>query len=145
MRSIWKSKTDTRHKSNFFLSGFSFTHWRHWWLTWQQGKGGYHLLFRSTTSTRSQTFRHLFATLHVRWLSHIFYLPDFYSMRFTALSNFNLTDWWCDVNFCLFTWWFDSRLLLEQFDTWYRWTRTLIDYHPCITANRLPNYALFSN
>ena len=28
--------------------------------------------FHSAASTRSQTFRHLFATLHVRWLSHIF-------------------------------------------------------------------------
>ena len=38
----------------------------------QQGNRGNHLLFHSTTSTRSQTFRHLVATLHVRWLSHIF-------------------------------------------------------------------------
>ena len=37
-----------------------------------QGKGGDLLLCLSTTSTRSRTFRHLFATLHVRWLSHIF-------------------------------------------------------------------------
>ena len=44
----------------------------HWQLTGQQGKGRDHLLFQSTTSTRSRTFRHLFATLHVRWLSHIF-------------------------------------------------------------------------
>ena len=44
----------------------------HWRLTGQQGKRGDHLLFHSTTSTRSRTFRHLFATLHVRWLSHIF-------------------------------------------------------------------------
>ena len=44
----------------------------HWQLTGQQGKGGHHLLFHSTTSTHSQIFRHLFATLHVRWLSHIF-------------------------------------------------------------------------
>ena len=36
------------------------------------GEGRGHLLFHSTTSTRSRTFRHLFATLHVRWLSHIF-------------------------------------------------------------------------
>ena len=41
-------------------------------LTGQQRKGGDHLLFYSTTSTRSGTFRHLFATLHARWLSHIF-------------------------------------------------------------------------
>ena len=38
----------------------------HWQLTGQQGKGGDHLLFHSSTSTRSRTFRHLFATLHVR-------------------------------------------------------------------------------
>ena len=44
----------------------------HWQLIGHQGKRGDHLLFHSTTSTRSQTFRHLFATLHVRWLSHIF-------------------------------------------------------------------------
>ena len=45
----------------------------HWQLTGQQGKGGEdHLLFHSTTSTHSRTFTHLFATLHVRWLSQIF-------------------------------------------------------------------------
>ena len=55
-----------------------------WQLTGQQGKGGEAgeageagegrgtILFQSTTSTRSRTLRHLFATLHVRWLSHIF-------------------------------------------------------------------------
>ena len=36
------------------------------------GEGRGPSLFHSTTSTRSRTFRHLFATLHVRWLSHIF-------------------------------------------------------------------------
>ena len=45
---------------------------KHWRFTGQQEKGGDHLLFHSTTSTRSRTFRHLFATLHVRWLSRIF-------------------------------------------------------------------------
>ena len=34
--------------------------------------GGDHLSFHSTTSTHSCTFRHLFATLLVRRLSHIF-------------------------------------------------------------------------
>ena len=37
------------------------------------------------------------------------------------------------VIFCLFTWRFDSRFLLQQFDTGNRWTWTRIDYHPCIT------------
>ena len=41
-------------------------------LTGQQGKRGDHLLFHFATSTDSQTFRHLFAILHVRWLQHIF-------------------------------------------------------------------------
>ena len=35
------------------------------------------------------------------------YLSDCYSMRFTTLWNYHLIDWWCDVNFCLFTWWFE--------------------------------------
>ena len=56
---------------NWFLSITVFFH-RHWQLTGQHGKGGDHLLFRFTTSTRSWTFKHLFATLHVRWYSHIF-------------------------------------------------------------------------
>ena len=54
-----------------FFSIKDFFH-RHWRLTGQQGKGGAHFLFHSTMSTRSWTFRHLFATWHVRWLSHIF-------------------------------------------------------------------------
>ena len=48
----------------FFLSGFSFTNTDD--SQDSRGKGGDHLLFHSTTSTRSRTFRHLFATLHVR-------------------------------------------------------------------------------
>ena len=85
----------------------------HWKLTGRQGKGGDHLLFHSTTCTRSPTLRHLFATLHVRWLtyfsSHRLYLPDCYSMRFTTLSNYHLIDWWCNVDFRLLACWFDFR------------------------------------
>ena len=55
----------------FFFSIRVFFY-RHWRLTGQQGKAGDHLLFHSTTSNRSRIFRHLFATLHVRRLSHIF-------------------------------------------------------------------------
>ena len=53
----------------FFLSGFSFTDTDN--SQDSRGREGT-ILFHSTTSTRSQTLRHLFATLHVRWLSHIF-------------------------------------------------------------------------
>ena len=54
--------------TSYFMHFFSvrvFFH-GHSRLTGQQGKGGDHLLFHSTTTTRSRTFRHLFATLHVR-------------------------------------------------------------------------------
>ena len=52
----------------FFLIRVFF--YRHWRFTGQQGKGG--PIFLSTTSTRSKTFRHLFATLLGRWPSRIF-------------------------------------------------------------------------
>ena len=84
----------------FFFTIRVFFH-GHWRLTGQQEKGGDLLLFHSTTSTRSRTFGHLFATLHVRWLSCIFNrnacLPDCYSMRFTTLSNYHLIDWWWET------------------------------------------------
>ena len=66
--------------------------------------------------------------------SHHLYLPDCYMMRFTTLSNYYLTDWWCEVSFCLFTWWFDNRFLLQHLDTGNRWTWTGNNYHPCITS-----------
>ena len=53
----------------FFLSGFSFTDTDN--SQDSRGREGT-ILFHSTTSTHSRTFRHLFATLQVRWLSHIF-------------------------------------------------------------------------
>ena len=85
----------------------------HWRLTVQQGKGGDYLLFHSTTSTRSRTFRHLFATLHVRWLSHIFNRIACIYQTATRwdLPPCRITIWIIDdvtVSFCLFTWWFDS-------------------------------------
>ena len=88
-------------------------------LTWQQGKGGDHFLFHPTTSSRSRTFRHLFATLHLRWLSHIFnHNACIYQTAtrwdFPTLSNYHLIDWWCEVCFSLFNWGFDTRFLLQQ-------------------------------
>ena len=48
----------------FFLSGFSFTDTDN--SQDSRGREGT-ILFHSTTSTRSRTFTHLFATLHVRF------------------------------------------------------------------------------
>ena len=61
----------------------------------------------------SRTFRHLFETLQVRLLSHIF---NRYSMRFTTLLNYYLIDWY-DTDFCLFACWFDFRFCYSYF-TW---------------------------
>ena len=96
---------------------------RHWQLKGQQGEGADHRLFHSTTSTRSQTLRHLFATLHVRWLSHIFNRTACIYQAATRwdLPPYRITIWLTDgvtLSFCLFTWWSDSSfLLLQQFET----------------------------
>ena len=101
----------------FFYRGFLYRHWR---FTGQQGKGRDHLLLHSTTSIHSQTLRHLFATLHVRWLSHIF---NCNACVYQTVTRWDLPpyriaiwviDWWCNV--CLFTWWTDIRFLLQRFD-----------------------------
>ena len=119
----------------FFYQSFLHRHWR---FTRQQGKGGDHLLFHSTTSTSSRTLRHLFATLHVRWLSRIFNRNACVYQTATRwdLPPYRITiwviDWWFNV--CLFTWWIDTRFLLQQFDIGNRWIGTPIDYHPCITS-----------
>ena len=119
----------------FFNQGFLHRHWR---FTGQQGEWGDHLLFHSTTSTRSQTLRHLFATLHVRWLSRTF---NCNACAYQAAIRWDLPpyritiwviDWWCNV--CLFTWWIYTRLLLQRFDIGNRWIWTSIDYHRCITS-----------
>ena len=95
----------------FFVFYQVFFH-RHWQFTEQQRKGGDHLLFHSTTSTRSRTLRHLFATLHVRWLSRIFNRNACVYQTATRwdLPSYRITIWlivwWCSVY--LFTWWIDS-------------------------------------
>ena len=120
----------------FFFSIRVFFH-RHWLFTGQHGKGENHLLFYSITSTRSRTFRHFFASLHVRWLSCDFSCN---ACVYQTATRWDLPplqiiiwliDWWCNV--CLLIWWFDSRFLLQEFDTGNRWFEILY-YQPCITS-----------
>ena len=128
-------------KPFFFYQGFlSQTLTIH--RTVREGRGS--PFFHSTTFTGSWTLRHLVATLHVRWLSHIFNRNacvyqtvtrwDLQPYRITIW----LTDWWCNV--CLFTWWIDPRFSLERFDMGNRciWTQaiTLV-----LEANRLTKCA----
>ena len=82
----------------FFLSEFSFKDT----VDSQDSRRREGTIFYSTlplppTHEHSDIY---FETLHVRWLSHIFNRTAcFYPMRFTALSNYYLIDWWCDVDF----------------------------------------------
>ena len=102
--------------SNFFFSIRIFLH-GHWRLTGQLGKGGDYLLFHSTTSTRSRTFSHLFATLHVRWLSRIFNRTTciYQTATWWDLPPYGITIWLIDdvtLSFSLLTWWFDSSFFV---------------------------------
>ena len=120
----------------FFCQGFLLQ--THWQLTGQQGKWGDHLLFHSTTSTRSRIFRHLFCNF-AREVTHIFLIAPVLFTRLildeiTTLSHYYLIDRWCDIDFCLFICWFDSKFLLQLLDTGNRWSRTRIDYQFCITS-----------
>ena len=85
-----------RTSHRFFFSIRDLFH-EHWQLTWQQ-KGRDHLLFHSTTSTCSRTFRHLFATLHVRWLSYIFNRNACIYQTATRwdLPHYRITNWLID-------------------------------------------------
>ena len=120
---------------NIFLSIRVFSH-ENLQTTALQGKGGEHLLFRSTTSTRSQTFRYLFATLHVRWLSHIINRNAciYKTVSWWDWPPYWITTWLIDdvklIIVCLFI----DLILGFLFDMGNRWTRTRIDYHPCITS-----------
>ena len=109
---------------------------RHWRFTGQQVKGGYHLLFHSTTSTRSQTLRNLFTTFICMWDDyHVFLIATlvFTRLLLDGIYHFNQLpfEWLIDdaMFVCLFTWWIDTRFLLERFDIGNRWIWTCINYH----------------
>ena len=97
----------------FFLSGFSFTNTDDSQVS--RGREGTFFFFHSTTSTRSRTFRHLFTTLHVRWLSLIFNRNACIYQTATRwdVPPYGITIWLIDVtlSFCLSTWWFDSSFI----------------------------------
>ena len=112
-----------RKRTFFFLSGFPFTDTDD--SQDSKGREGTFwdlFLFDSNTSTRSRALRHLLATLHVTWLSHIFNRNACVYQTATRwdLLPYRITiwliDWWCNV--CLFTWWIDSRFLLQRFWHW---------------------------
>ena len=134
-----------------FFSIRVFFH-RHWQFTGQKRIGRNHLLFHSATSTHWRTLRHLFATLHVRWLSRIFYhnVCVYQTATRWDLPPYQITiwliDWWCNVSFL--TWRIDSTFLLQRFAVENRWIWNRIKYHPFITSGPtkpFPNSPPFPN
>ena len=113
----------------YFFSIRVFFH-GHWRFTGQQGKGEDHLLFHSTTSTRSRTLRYLFATLHVRWLSRTFNRNACVYQTATRWDlppnriTIWLIDWWCNV--CLLLDELILGLSYSDFDMGNRWIWTRI-------------------
>ena len=100
----------------FFLSGFlsrTLTIYR----TAEEGMGHSFIpLYHFHPVTNIQSF---ISTFHVRWLWCIFNcnacVYQAAVMRFTVLLIYYMIHWWWNV--CLYTWWFDSRFVLEQFET----------------------------
>ena len=70
-----------KYTFNIFFSTRVFFH-RHWWFTGQQGKGGDHRLFHSTTSTRS-TFQHFNLLTVCIWIKIFCWW-----FRYDMVSNF---------------------------------------------------------
>ena len=134
-------------KKKKILPGFCIH--EHWRLTGQKGKGGNNLLFNSTTSTRSLTFRHSFATLHVGWLSHTFnrttcitrlLLDEIYHFMELPFDWLMMGCW-----FLIICWWFDPRFLVQQFDKGNQWSRTPSTITIGFQANRRTKCASHPN
>ena len=110
----------------FFLSGFSFTETDD--SQDSRGREG-----TSPTPTRSRTIRHLFATLHVRWLSHIFNCTACIYQTATRwdLPSYRITIWLIDqvtLSICLFTGWLAH--LVSQFACYTRVIVNASSYPP---------------
>ena len=126
----------------FFLSGFSFTDIED--SQDSRGREGNHLLFHSTTSNRSRTFRYLFGTLHVRWLSHIFNRIACIYQTATRwyLPPYRITIWLIDDVALSFVCLRDHLILdflLRQFETGNRWIELASTITLVLQANRLTN------
>ena len=85
---------ELRHDTFSIFSTRDLFH-RHSRFTGQQGKGGDHLLFPSTSSTRSRTFKHLFSTLHLRWLSSMF---NHNACIYQTATRWDLPFYWTSIS-----------------------------------------------
>ena len=96
-------------------------------------------LFHSVTSRHLQTFRRLFATLQVRWLSQIFNRIDSVYQTFEIYHLVQLPFDWLMMQclfFQLFTRWFDSRLN-SSFTHYLRTTASMIHWEVKMSSPNL--------
>ena len=127
---------------SFFSIKYFF--YGYWQLTGQQGKGGNCLLFHPVTSNHSQSFRHLFVILHVRFLSHIFNRNDCIDEIYHLIELlFDSLMMWCWFSFVFLLIWF--YVLLQLFYMRSRWARTRINYHLALHAKGLTKGASHTN
>ena len=118
--------------------------------TGEQQKGGNHLLYHSTTSICPRTFRYLFTALHVRWLLHIFNRNAFICNTATRwdLPPYRVNIWLIDDVMLIFVFLLVNLILAFVTAIWNernQWSRTRINYHPCITSERLTKCASHPN
>ena len=121
----------------YFFSIKIFFH-GHWQLTGQQGKGG--PIFYSTLPLPSA---HEHSDIYLQLCTwggyHIFFIAMLVLTRLLLDEIYHLIEllfdwlnmWYWFLFTCLLNWFF---VLLQLFDMRNRWTRTHIDYHPCITS-----------
>ena len=106
----------------------------------EKGRGPYFIPlchYHNHFHARSRTFRYLFSTLHVRWLSHIFNRTTciYQTATWRDLPPYWITIWLIDdVKLVCLRDDLILAFLLQQFEMRHRWIRTRIDYHPCITS-----------
>ena len=101
---------ELRHYTFSIFSTRNLFH-RHSQFTGQQGKGGDCLLFPSTTSNRSRTFKHLFLTLHLRWLSSMF---NHNACIYQTATRWDLPFYWTTISLiddAMFVWLLDGLIL----------------------------------
>ena len=88
----------------------------------------------------SGTFRHLFATLHVRWLSHIFNCTAciYQTATWWDLPPSRITNWLINDVRLILVWLLDDLItsFSSNFVMGNQWTQTCINYHPCITREQ---------
>ena len=107
-----------------------------------EGRGGDHVLFHSTTSTRSRTLD-IYLQLCMWDDYNVFLIATLVFTRLLLDEIYHLIelpfDWLIDwlMMQCLFFYWIDELILgflLQRFDMGNRWIWTRIDFHPCITS-----------